>query len=395
VRFYRCISALLLLFALIRPAAALTLSEDTHWQGQLSFAETVRVQAGVTLTVEPGAEVHFEAGALDVAGTLQARDARFYGERWQGIILRGGADLLERCAISGAETGVQVMGGAPRLIDVRVEGGTTGIELRRRSRAQLSGCTIRDQAEVGLFGKEDSAPRVERCLFEKNGRFGVYLHRSVPQLFSDNRLVDNPVGLMVAWYGTDPEIRNNEFEQNGIAIKVDRAAQPLLAGNRIHGNETGLLLSRRADARVRRNLVRDNRIGIQVEYSSYPIIRENDLAGNGTALVLHHQSSAWEKTNGEAMRKTQSFARGPFNRNAAGGKEAAPPPAVLTGTVDARRNWWGEDATAQLQANQGRGNQIFIHDSRDEPFFEDGGVNYPLDRVEFAPWREGPVFPGE
>jgi parallel beta-helix repeat protein len=384
-----------MLFALIRPAAALSLSEDTHWQGQLSFAETVRVQTGVTLTVESGAEVHFEAGALDVAGTLQARDARFYGERWQGIILRGGADLLERCAISGAETGVQVMGGAPRLIDVRVEGGTTGIELRRRSRAQLSGCTIRDQAEVGLFGKEDSAPRVERCLFEKNGRFGVYLHRSVPQLFSDNRLVDNPVGLMVAWYGTDPEIRNNEFEQNGIAIKVDRAAQPLLAGNRIHGNETGLLLSRRADARVRRNLVRDNRIGIQVEYSSYPIIRENDLAGNGTALVLHHQSSAWEKTNGEAMRKTQSFARGPFNRNAAGGKEAAPPPAVLTGTVDARRNWWGEDATAQLQANQGRGNQIFIHDSRDEPFFEDGGVNYPLDRVEFAPWREGPVFPGE
>jgi parallel beta-helix repeat protein len=393
VRFYRCISALLLLFALIRPAAALTLSEDTHWQGQLSFAETVRVQAGVTLTVEPGAEVRFETGALDVAGTLQGRDARFYGEGWQGIILHGGADLLERCAISGAATGVQVMGGAPRLIDVTVEGGTTGIELRRRSRAQLSGCTIRDQAQVGLFVKDESTPRVERCLFEKAGRFGVYLHRSAPQLFSGNRLVDNPVGLIVAWYGTDPEIRNNEFEQNGIAIKVDRAARPLVTGNRIHDNGTGLLLSRRADARVRRNLVRDNRIGIQVEYSSYPIIRENDLTGNGTALVLHHQSSAWEKANGEAMRNTQSFANGPFNRNASGGKETAPPPTVLTGTVDARRNWWGGDGTAQLQVNQGRGNQIFIHDSRDEPFFEDGEVNYPLDRVEFAPWLGEPVFP--
>ncbi|AJF05731.1 right-handed parallel beta-helix repeat-containing protein [Geoalkalibacter subterraneus] len=394
MRFYRGIPALLmLLFVIIRPVAAQTISEDTHWQGQLSFAETVRVQAGVTLTVEPGAEVSFEAGALDVAGTLQARDARFYGEGWQGIILRGGADLLERCVISGAATGVQVMGGAPRLIDVKVEGGTTGIELRRRSQAQLSGCTVRNQAEVGLFAKDESAPRVERCLFEKNGRFGVYLHRSAPELFSDNRLVDNPVGLMVAWYGTDPEIRKNEFEQNGIAIKVDRAARPLVTGNRIHGNETGLLLSRRADARVRRNLVRDNRIGIQVEYSSYPVIRENDLAGNGMALVLHHQSSAWEKANGEAMRNTQSSARGPFNRNASGGKEAAPPPAVLTGTVDARRNWWGEDATAQLQVNQGRGNQVFIHDSRDEPFFEDGGVNYPLDRVEFAPWLEEPVFP--
>jgi parallel beta-helix repeat protein len=393
VRVCRCIPALLLLFALIRPAAALTLSEDTHWQGQLSFAETVRVQAGVTLTVESGAEVRFETGALDVAGTLQARDARFYGEGWQGIILRGGADLLERCVISGAETGVQVMGGAPRLIDVRVEGGTTGIELRRRSRAQLSGCTIRDQGEVGLFVKDESAPRVERCLFEKNGRFGVYLHRSVPQLFSGNRLVANPVGLMVAWYGTDPEIRNNEFEQNGAAIQVDRAARPLITGNRIHDNETGLLLSRRADARVRRNLVHDNRIGIQVEYSSYPVIRENDLAGNGTALVLHHQSSAWEKANGEAMRNKQSFAGGPFNRNPSGAKEAAPPPAVLTGTVDARRNWWGEEATAQLRTHQGRGNLVFIHDSRDEPFFEDGGVNYPLDRVEFAPWLEEAVFP--
>jgi parallel beta-helix repeat protein len=347
----------------------------------------------VTLTVESGTEIRFETGALDVAGTLQGRDARFYGEGWQGIILHGGADLLERCAISGAATGVQVMGGAPRLIDVTVEGGTTGIELRRRSRAQLSGCTIRDQAQVGLFVKDESTPRVERCLFEKAGRFGVYLHRSAPQLFSGNRLVDNPVGLIVAWYGTDPEIRNNEFEQNGIAIKVDRAARPLVTDNRIHDNGTGLLLSRRADARVRRNLVRDNRIGIQVEYSSYPIIRENDLTGNGTALVLHHQSSAWEKANGEAMRNTQSFANGPFNRNASGGKETAPPPTVLTGTVDARRNWWGGDGTAQLQVNQGRGNQIFIHDSRDEPFFEDGEVNYPLDRVEFAPWLGEPVFP--
>jgi parallel beta-helix repeat protein len=213
-------------------------------------------------------------------------------------------------------------------------------------------------------------------------------------VFRDNLLRANPVGLMIAYYGTDPEIGGNRFEGNEVGIQVDRAARPVLVSNVLVDGGTGILLSRRADARIRHNRISGNRIGVQVEYSSYPVIRENDLAGNAMALVLSHQSSAWERANGEAARAAESSGRGAFGQTARQPADAeARRPRALTGTVDAKHNWWGAAETAELTRSAGHGNPPFIHDGRDEPYFEDEGKKYPLDMVEFAPWRATPLNP--
>lgn len=385
----------LILCALLPTTAqALTIAEDTLWRGTLEFAEPVRVERGATLRVEPGTQVRFQGGGLEVLGRLEARDAQFSGTDWEGIQLHAGEHLLENCRISGARLGLLVLGGAPQLIGLEIFANGTGLELRRQSSAEVRDCRIRDNQTVGLFLKDEARPRVRNCVIEGNGRFGVYVYRSNPTLFRDNLLRANPVGLMVAYYGSDPEIGGNRLVGNEIGIQVDRAARPVLVGNDISGGGTGVLLSRRADARVRHNRIHGNRIGVQVEYSSYPVIRENDLAGNAMALVLSHQSSAWERANGEAARSAESGGRGAFGQAARQPADAAAlQPRVLTGTVDAKHNWWGEAAVEELARDAGYGNPSFIHDGRDEPYFEDAGVKYPLDVVEFAPWRDAPLAP--
>ncbi|WP_305046021.1 right-handed parallel beta-helix repeat-containing protein [Geoalkalibacter sp.] len=387
---------LLLFLLLLLPVAAQarSIAADTLWQGRVELSGAVRVEKGVTLTVAPGSEVHFSGGGLEVLGTLAARGARFTGDDWEGIILRGGESLLEDCLVSGARTGIQVLGGKPLLRNLELSGNTTGLELRQQSSAEVVGCRILGNREVGLFLKDDAKPRVEDCIIADNGRFGVYIHRALPRVFRGNQLNGNAVGLMIAYYGSDPEISGNRFAGNEVAIKVDRAARPTLVGNQIADGGTGVLLARRSDARVRNNRINGNRIGVQVEYSSYPVIRDNDLSGNAMALVLDHQSSAWEKENGEAARAAESNGRGAFGQAARQpASEAARRPVALTGTVDAKHNWWGEAATQELTRGAGRGNPSFIHDGRDQPYFEDQGKQYPLDIVEFVPWRNAPLTP--
>lgn len=374
-------------------AGALTLTGETVWQGKMTLSETVRVEAGATLRVQPGAQIHFTGGELVVAGRLVAREAEFSGTGWLGIVLKGaGADtLLADCTIRDAETGIQVESGAPRLEGLNVTGNRVGIELRQKTDATVSGCRFHGNSRVGLFVKDGATAAVVNNQFEQNGKFGAYIYRSTPRKFAGNVFNDNPTGLMVSHFGSNPELVENCLTGNGIGILIDRAARPQLRRNDIQENEVGVRCYRRSDPLLEGNRISANRTGVSVAYSSYPVLRGNDLSGNKVALFLEFQSADWERQKGEQARSEEvsksAFGASPQQEVT----EADRRPADLAGRVDARDNWWGTAETASLKQLGAEGNPAFIDDGRDRPTFDEGGATWPLDQVLFSPWRTDPV----
>jgi len=385
----------LLLLGLAAPAWALTLTGAVRWEGTLRFAESVRVEPGATLTVAPGTRVVFAAGGLEVAGTLAARDCRFEGEGWAGLSLKGSGEetRLSGVTVRGAQTGIFVGGGAPRLENLVLVENEVGMEIKQKSRARVDGCRFERNRKVGLFVKDDSTPRVTGCTFVGNGRFGAYLHRSTPEAFSGHRFEGNATGLAISHYGSAPRVSDSLFAGNTLGVLVDRAATPVLTGNRWEKNAVALKLHRRSDARVEGNLFRDNTLAVLVSYSSYPHIAGNDFAGNATALRLEFQSAQWEEQRGAAARADEVARQGAFGgQHAPQVDEEQRRARSLDGTVDARDNWWGEAGNRELERIGAAGNPTFIDDGRDRPQFEEGGANFPLDTVVFAPWRRRPAL---
>lgn len=391
----RRLLVLLICIGAVTPVSALTIDTDTIWRGDLHFAEPVRVESGVTLTVTAGTRVTFSGGRLEVAGRLVSENASFGGSSWEGIVLKGCDErtVLAGGSVSGAKIGIFSGGGAPQLRGIMVQGNEVGIELKQQSAAMIRDCRIVGNRKVGLFIKDEATPVITGNLFEKNGKFGAYIYRALPSEFSGNRFTRNETGLMIANAGSDPLIERNRFESNQTAILVDRAARPQLRGNLLRGNEVAVRLYRRADARVEGNRFERNGDGISLAYSSYPTITGNDFIANRRPLTLEFQSSAWEREKGEATRASEASSRSAFGP-AAGHAEAAGERRKvqgLTGQVDARDNWWGEEGTRELAGLGASGNPSFIHDGRDAPTFEEGGRTWPLDRVTFSPWRSLPV----
>lgn len=382
----------LMLLLLPLTATAASLTGDTVWRGSKVIKEAVRVEPGATLRIEPGSRIEFQGVGLEIAGRLLAREAILTGGDWPGVTLKGvGSDtLLVDGEISGAQTGLTVGGGAPRIEGVTFRDNRVGLELRQKSDATVSGCLFRANQRVGLFVKDGSTAGVVDNRFENNGKYGAYLYRSMPRRFTGNMFNGNPTGIMISHYGTDPELVENCLTGNGTAIMVDKAARPVLRRNDLRDNEIGLHCQRRADAAVTGNRISANRTGVLISLSSYPELHGNDLSENGTAIRLDHQSLAWERELGAATRDEEA-GKGAFGakpRQEIGEVERRT--RREDATIDARQNWWGERGTSELAAIGAAGNPSFIDDGRDQALFEDGGRQWPLDRVNFSPWTDVP-----
>jgi len=382
---------------LATPVWALTLQGEVRWEGELRFDETVRVEKGATLRVAPGTSIVFTRGGLEVAGRLIASDCSFRGQGWDGLQLKqtDAETRLVNVTVRGARTGIFIGGGEPQLDGVTLHNNGVGAELKQKSRAAIKGCRFENNKKVGLFIKDDSTPQIENCRFMNNGRYGVYIHHSSPTTFTGSHFEKNETGLAVSHYGATPLIEACTFIDNELGLLVDRAALPELRGNRFENNRTGLKLHRRSDARVSGNRFDRNDLALLVSFSSYPQIQGNDFDGNGMALRLEYQSAQWEKERGAAAREQEVSRQGAFGgQKSSQVNEEQRRARDLDGLVNARGNWWGVAGTHELQTVEGACNPSFIDDGRDRPQFEEEGVSYPLDRVDFAAWREQPQYKG-
>jgi parallel beta-helix repeat protein len=396
----RLILLLIISFFLVTPGYATTIASKTVWQGKKTITEKVRVEPDAHLVIESGSSIVFEGGSLEVAGRLTARDVKFSGKKWSGIVLKGcGLDtLVAGSEVSGAKIGIQVIGGEPRLEEMTFTGNDVGVELRQhelrqQSEATVAGSIFRENSKVGLFVKDGAAAAILNNRFEKNGRYGAYIFRSTPRRFSGNVFSYHDTALMVAYSGSNPELVDNCFDHNKTAIRVEKAARPHITGSDISNNETGISLYRRADPLIENNLLGQNGIAIAIAFSSYPKISNNDFVDNKKAIYLEFQSSEWEQSKGAAARQAES-SRSAFGSLEKSSTELAPP-RNLDGTVDARQNWWGAAANRELEKIGADGNPGFIDDGRDRPTFIEEGKEYPLDRVDFSSWRKAALFGGK
>jgi hypothetical protein len=97
------------------------ITEPTTWMPGQAFAGSVTINAGVTVTIAPGASVSFGDGAtLTIAGTLTASSATgthaaltgASGGSWDGVIVaQGGTLQIDGVDISGATTALTINGG--------------------------------------------------------------------------------------------------------------------------------------------------------------------------------------------------------------------------------------------------------------------------------------------
>ncbi len=383
------IRLLLILLCLASPVAAESLSGIVRWEGEKTIKEMLRVESGAELTIASGSVIHLQRGGLEISGRLIVSGVTFEGSGGNGIILKNSdASVIEKSTLRGFRTALEVFGGAPQLHQLKLEENEVGIELRQKSAAAISDCRFNNNHKVGLFVKDESTPQVTGNTFSGTGRFGAYLYRATPRLFSGNRFEKNATGLAISHYGSDGEIISNHFYGNEVGILVDRAARPTLRENTLSQNTIGLRLEKRADAEIHGNRLSRNETAIFVAFSSYPQIHGNDLAENGMALKLEHQSSTWERERGSSMRQQKSRSGGVFAGRQGGSEvtESMRAPQEMDGTVDARNNWWGDVGQKELKGLPGEGNPTFIFDGRDVATFSEGGKDYPLDTVRFSPW---------
>lgn len=387
----------LLFLLLTQPATARVISTVERWQGEVIVDEPLRIAPQGTLIITPGTQVVASAG-IEVAGRLQADGAELKGEDWPGLTLKGvGPETtLSGCRISGASTGITVIGGAPLLSGLLVAENRVGIELRQKSRATVENSLFRGNTRVGLFLKDEVSARIRNNRFEQQGKFGAYIYRSQPVEFRDNSFSENPTGLMIAHFGSNPLIEKNDFTDNQTGILVDRAAKPRLSANHFMKNAIGVDLFRRADPAILRNLFQGNQRALRIRYSSYPRIEKNDFVDNGKALVLAYQSSRWEEQKGREVRKERVGTQGAFGgRKKKQVTEEQRRARGLDGMVDARNNWWGKVETDQLTSLNKEANLEWIADGQDTPTFIDAGKSYPLDRVRWFPYSPHPWTEGD
>lgn len=391
-----------LLFCLIfllapHPAQARVVSQIERWQGEVHVDENLRVEKNGQLLIAPGTRV-VSSAQIEVVGRLEALEVVFTGDDWPGLVLKGTGSqtLVKNCRVIGARTGISIIGGEPRILDSLFEKNQVGVEIRQKSRALIENNRFIENSRVGLFAKDETQALIRQNYFARQGKFGAYIYRAKPVEFQDNQFFDNPTGLMISHYGSDPQINQNQFERNQTAIKIDRAARPHLWSNRMIANQIGIALDRRSDPVIEKNLLQQNQQGILVKFSSYPLIRHNDFITNQQALVLEYQSSRWEQVNGADARQQQIASRGAF-----GGQkqmqvtETQRQAKGHDGYVDARENWWGRQETTVLKTLDEKANLPWIIDGYDTATFQESGQDWPLDRVRWWPFSPQPFMNGD
>jgi len=162
---------------------------DGVWRGEVVLADdfqvprgrTLRILAGTRVLVRPADTTKTEPEYLDnatellvrgrliVEGTaarpvvfelLPAEPAGEGDSRWGGIIFDGGDGEIRHARLSGADTGVTLLGSSPAISDVDISGVRLGIAAHRGSAARLTRVSVQAQ-EGGISCWPGSSPTLE------------------------------------------------------------------------------------------------------------------------------------------------------------------------------------------------------------------------------------------
>ncbi len=178
---------------------------------------------------------------------------------------------------------------------------TQNITLRLEVNAQLRGVTVTNAAEKGTgVWIESTSPIIVNNTFTNCGREGVFVGGTGKPLILDNVFVSNAASGIFLVRNAKGEVRRNFCQKTGYGIAISDSAAPLLADNKLIGNNAGIFLSREARPVLRRNLIEKNTSGgLVITGNAKPdlgssqdpagnILRDNGQADlqNSTSLTL-------------------------------------------------------------------------------------------------------------
>jgi hypothetical protein len=165
------------------------LAADATWRGTVVLADDFQVPRGRTLRILAGTRVlarpadttktepeyldnateFLVRGRLLVEGTakqpvvfelLQVEGGGEAGTRWGGIIFDGGEGEIRHARLTGAETGVTLLGSSPTIADMEIAGVRQGIAVHRGSVPRLLRVTVAAE-DVGVACWPRSGPSLE------------------------------------------------------------------------------------------------------------------------------------------------------------------------------------------------------------------------------------------
>jgi parallel beta-helix repeat protein len=402
--------AVLLLLLTVAPifAAPVVIDHDAVWSGTVELDDIVAVNAEATLTIRPGTKIRFARragegllflvyGTVIAEGTAEqpilftsaATDPR-PGD-WRGIYLeetREQQSLFRHCRIEFAEAALGGVRSKMRVANSRLRHNRTAYQGRTGLQATFIDCEILAN-ETGFDLEKSGITRIENCHIADNRQNGIHCSGTSPEIRGN--LIERNGGAGICCRNeASPVIEGNRIRGNGIGIQGARQVAPSVRHNEIAANDIGIGLEKMAFPQVERNVIRDNRIGIYCNLSSYPRLHGNNIVNNRElALDLGPNQSITVSRQGpfreRAGAATAGKILGPKTKNRPGEFALLLPE---DGRIDARGNWWGEAALAELTVKGDDADLLFIEDAYDKPETE---KNYPRDRFVYAPWATSPL----
>ncbi|HXE98549.1 MAG TPA: right-handed parallel beta-helix repeat-containing protein [Dongiaceae bacterium] len=290
------------------------LTEDATWRGSVLVKGFVVVAPQATLRIEPGTIVRFGSassgrlpnlvvqGRLNAAGTLE-RPIVLTSDRsgpapgsWGGIVLLSTEkrNLLERCRIEFAETGIDVRYSTVTLKEVSLVQNRTAL-LSHDGIVRMTGGTVSD-AETGIeiYNSEFEG----RDMTVSSCQRGCVLDKSSVVLSALKMLNNRQAGLEAEECRL--KITGGEFSGNALGVRI-KGGEGQIVASIFKGNSQTALHLLGSRIRIQRCLFAGN---------SRDALRTED----GRALLLNNAFSA----------------NGGFNLYNAG-----------SDVVSARQNWWG------------------------------------------------------
>lgn len=251
-----------------------TITASQTWRGIIYITGDVTIEAGATVTIAPGTQVRFAAGADDQRGgsTTPITDPPFPNDpaiapsqissiSVFGGTLRAVGTATEPIVFTSSSAtpawgdweSIQYNKAGSKLVlqYTVIEYGYSGVQIDTaadNSGVTLTHNTIRNVVACGICGSTTdivtltlSANDISYCGHEGIAIFSPTSFTIEDSVFHDNiqSYGDGPASVAVNVGGDTVVIRNNQFSQNWIAINVMSAtAQPTISGNTFTSNTT-------------------------------------------------------------------------------------------------------------------------------------------------------------